>query len=132
MSEENVELAKEMFEVWNRGDVEWLIAHTDAEVEIKSATLGLDHGSYRGHAGVRAWFADAHEPFEVAEPRIEEIRDLGDSVLAFGVLHWRGKESRIEMDEAYGWLWIFREGKILRMESFNDRAKALEAAGLSE
>ena len=44
----------------------------------------------------------------------------------------RGKASGIEAEFEYWAVLTFSNGKLLRSELFTDRARALEAAGLSE
>jgi ketosteroid isomerase-like protein len=65
------------------------------------------------------------------EPK--ELIDAGDKVLALVRVSGRGKASGVEV-EAYAWqLWTFRDGKPVEATYFgDDRAAALEAAGLSE
>src|SRR6476469_3401894 len=132
MSQENVELVKRAFDAWNRGDVEWLAANADPDVEIKALTTALSGEPYRGPDGVRRWLAESYEAFEVIELGLEELREAGSRVLGFGNLHWRGGDSGIDMNLAVTWVFTFRHGKVLRMEMFADRAEALQAAGLRE
>jgi hypothetical protein len=68
------------------------------------------------------------------EPRPEEFRDLGhDRVLALGSWRARGRggEALLDIPQA-AWLIQLRNGKVARLQTFTERRKALEAAGLSE
>lgn len=132
MARNSVELVTQAFDAWNRGDLEWLVANADPEVEIKALTSALRGEPYRGADGVRQWFADSYEAFEVVELRLDELREAEDCVLGFGNLHWRGADSGIDMHRPVTWVLTIREGRVLRMEMFADRAEALEAAGVSE
>ncbi len=62
----------------------------------------------------------------------EEIVEAGDSVLV--AVHQRitGKMSGVPLESRYFTLWSFRGDKAIRLESFGERAEALEAAGLEE
>jgi hypothetical protein len=64
--------------------------------------------------------------------QIQEIRDLGESVLVLGHLEVSGRTSGIESSQEFGQLVSFRAGKILRSQDFLTHAEALEAAGLRE
>ena len=44
----------------------------------------------------------------------------------------RGKESGVPIEHEIGDLFTLRDGKIVRYDSYWNRAEALEAAGLSE
>jgi ketosteroid isomerase-like protein len=67
-----------------------------------------------------------------AEP--EEIIDLDDGrLLALVRLSGRGRSSGTPFDVTGAHLFTpARDGRLLRFEAYFDRAKALEAAGLSE
>ena len=61
-----------------------------------------------------------------------DIRDLGDRVLALGTMKATGKESGVEAELPFTVVAEFRDERITHFTDFGDRAKALEAAGLSE
>ena len=137
MSQENVEIARRSFEAFNRAFTEGaddLYALLDPEVEWIPVTTILEGRSYHGHEGVRRWIEDMKRDSEEFEPRPEEFLDLGDDrVLALGSWHARGREGDVPLDfPQAAWLAQYREGKLVRMQSFTARQEALEAAGLSE
>ena len=101
-------------------DVEWIAARSAVE------------GHYRGHDGIREFFVDNQENFEVFRPVVDEARDLGDEVLVIGKIHVRGKGSGVETDYPMAGIAAYRDGKLVRWEDFRERERALRAAGLSE
>jgi ketosteroid isomerase-like protein len=62
----------------------------------------------------------------------EEIIAAGDSVLVGVHLRGVGRASGVPAESRHFTLWSFRGRKVIRIESFGERAEALEAAGLSE
>ena len=133
MSQENVEIVRRSLEAFPRGDMEEMLSYMDPEVELHSAIVGGAEGNvYRGHEGFRRWYADSFESFEELRNEWSEFRDLGDRVLVFGHVRARGRESGVELDSPMGWVFTVRHGKLMKAEGFLSRAKALEAAGLSE
>jgi ketosteroid isomerase-like protein len=64
--------------------------------------------------------------------RIQEIRDLGESVLVLGQADLTARTTGLEFTEEVGSLMIFRGGKVITAQDFLSHAEALEAAGLSE
>ncbi len=44
----------------------------------------------------------------------------------------RGKGSGVDVDVQGAHVWKMRDGKVVRLEIFSNREKALEAAGLRE
>jgi ketosteroid isomerase-like protein len=133
MSEENVEIVRRGFEAINRGDIEGAVSYADPDSELHSAIVGSAEGNvYRGHDGLRQWFAEVMESFEELRTELTEFRDLGDRVVAFGHIHARGRESGLELDAVTGWVVTVRNGKVLRAEGYLSYVEALEAAGLRE
>lgn len=63
----------------------------------------------------------------------ERIIDLDDDrVLVLDLQTGRGKNRGIAVEHETAWLFTLREGEIVRLEGYWDRAQGLEAAGLSE
>jgi ketosteroid isomerase-like protein len=136
MSQENVETVRRAHVAWNTDDLDAFLAELDPEVEWHpSIEPALEGGetTYRGHDGARqAWDDYRGGAWERLTVRIQEIRDLGESVLVLGHLDLTARTTGIRFHEEVGSLMTFRGGKILRSEDFLSHAQALEAAGLSE
>ena len=132
MSQENVELVRQGFARWNRGDYEFFFDFTAPDVELLSRFGSLTGEPYRGHRGVREWLADIQQSFERFELWLDDVRDLGDDVLALGGIELRARGSGLDLKEPMGWVFEFREGRLARMRFYAQPAQALEAVGLSE
>ena len=63
-------------------------------------------------------------------PEPIESTEAGDYVVVDVRWHGRGRASSIEVDRRTIQVWTFRNGRVVRSETFMDRARALEAAGL--
>jgi uncharacterized protein len=133
MSRENVEIVRRTLEAYAGGDLEEMLSYFDPEGELHSAIIGGAEGRvYRGHNGLRRWFAETQESFEELRTELTEFRDLGDRVVGFGHIHARGRESGLELDSATGWVFELRAGNVVKAQGFLNPAHALEAAGLGE
>jgi ketosteroid isomerase-like protein len=133
MSEENVEVVRQALAAYARGDIEEGLSYLHPEGELHSAVIGNAEGKvFRGHDGIRTWFAELEETFDEMTTELTEYRDLGDRVVAFGHIHARGRESGLELDSPTGWVMTLRDGKVLKAEGFLSRAETLEAAGLEK
>jgi ketosteroid isomerase-like protein len=136
MSQENVEAVRRAFEAWNADDLDAFLAELDPEVEWHpSIEPALEGGetTYRGHDGARkAWEDYRGGAWERLTVRIQEIRDLGESVLVLGHLDLTARTTGLEFHEEVGALGTFRGGKILRSQDFLSHVEAIEAAGLRE
>jgi ketosteroid isomerase-like protein len=131
MSQRNLEIIRRQAEAVNRGDVDAVLSDMDPEIEFIPKRAGVQ-GAYHGHKGIRDFFADTFENFDLFEVSNDEIRDLGDRVVSIGTLHVRGKGSGVEVTVPTALVVVFRGGKIVRFEDFGERSRALEAVGLSE
>jgi ketosteroid isomerase-like protein len=131
MSEENVGLFREYIERFNGGDVEGALryAHPEIRFEHRLAELRAD---VTGIDAVRDWFVDATQTFDRWRIDCDDIRDLGDRVLALGTVRAVGKASGVEVEMPYTVVAAFRNGLVTRFTDYGDREAALEAAGLSE
>jgi len=136
MSQENVETVRRVLEAWNADDLDAFLAELDPEVEWHpSIEPALEGGetAYRGLDGARkAWDDYRGGAWERLTAQIQEIRDLGESVLVLGHLDVTGRTTGIGFHEELGQLISFRGGKSVRSRDFLSHAETLEAAGLSE
>jgi ketosteroid isomerase-like protein len=126
MSQENVEGFKRGVDAWNSDDFDTWIANFDPEVEW-TALMEV----FRGHAGARQAWRSFKEDMQLTV-RFDDVRDLGDSVLALGEIAGTGRTTQLEVGGEIAQLATFRDGKIVSFRDFPSRAEALEAAGLRE
>ena len=133
MSRENVELHRRFVEVFNRRDIDSLIAFCDPGIEFHSAFAAVGGAVYHGHDGVRRWHEDLGEVWgEELVVEVEAYFDLGEDVLAFYVLHGRGRRSGVEVAMPNALLATWREGLIVVFRVYAHREDALSHLGVSE
>jgi ketosteroid isomerase-like protein len=137
MSQENVEVARRSFEAFNRTFSEGVpdfYEMLDPKVVWVPVSALLDGTRYEGHNGVRRWFEEMKGHWTTYELRPEHFRDLGDGrVLILGSWRAQGRGGDVLLDFAQAaWLVQYRNGKLVRLQTFTERKKALEAAGLRE
>ena len=158
MPEENVEIVRDLFDAWNRGDLDALfreagygidsdrtppaselenfsdvLAVYDPEVEIQSPPGGLNAGTYHGHEGLLKLMYEFWSQFDERRSELKECAPAGgDRVITTVFHHARGKLSGVEVEMWQHHVWTLRDGKVVRWQMFVNREEALEAAGLSE
>jgi ketosteroid isomerase-like protein len=132
MSEENVEIVRRVFDAFNRRDIAAFLELLDPDVEWVPILAVLEGRVYRGHGDIRRWIDDLATDWEFFEVCYEDLRDLGDRVLVSG--HWRarGRASGVELENPGTYLYEIKNGRVVSMRTFTDRAEALGAAGLAE
>jgi SnoaL-like domain len=131
MSEENVKLMREGIEATNRRDLEAVFRGLAPNIHFEHRLAALQ-GSFVGIEGVRSWFADLVEVFESWWIDCEDIRDLGDRVLALGTVRTIGRESGVETELPLAIVAEYSDGLVVHYIDYGDWAQALEAAGLRE
>jgi ketosteroid isomerase-like protein len=131
MSRPKVETARLMLDAVNRGDVDVAVALTSPEVVFEPLRAPVS-GTYRGHEGIRRFFADTAETFETFRLDLSEIRDLGDDrVLGIGTMRARVKLGALETEVASAGIGTFRDGLLIHWKDFGNREQALAAADAS-
>ena len=134
MSQENVEVVRSIYTMWERGDftsAEW--AHP--EIEYVEAD-GPAPGGSTGLAGMAETFRDWLSTWQEWHVEAEECRELdGERVLVLFHFSARGKTSGLEVGQIWlkgASLFHLRGGQVTKLVQYVDRAKALEAVGLRE
>ena len=134
MSQQNVEIVRAANRAFEAGDVEVALAALDPDVEWHGTVGGMDEGRvYRGRDAVAEGFTDYFAVWErMAMTAVEYIDAGGDDVVVFHHEVARGRESGVVVESDPATINTVRDGIIVRVRSFMDRAQALEAVGLSE
>ncbi len=144
MSEENVELVKALFPPPGT-DFAQLIRDEDSFARIREALSPLltddfesvmvfpgQTRTYGGLEGYRRNWLDWLEPWATYRTTMDELVDAGESVVLLLRDHGRRKDMNEEVELIGATTFIFRGGKIARIEDYADRATAFNAVGLSE
>ena len=133
MSELNVELHRRAVEAFHARNVEAFVARLDPGVEYHSAITVPGGTVYRGHDGVRRYFADFKDAwgdeFHV-EP--EAYFDLGEQTLMFYLVRGRGQQSGADVAMPGAQVCAWREGLMVYGKAYVRREDALGDLGLSE
>jgi ketosteroid isomerase-like protein len=131
MSEENVGIVRESMEAYNRRDFDTAVQVFDPEIEWLFPPE-FNAESCRGPEEIKRFWVGLDEAFEDLQLEPQEFVDAGDHVVVRVRFHGRGKESGVETEGGMHPVNTLRDGRIVRVEYFNDWAEALEAAGLEE
>jgi ketosteroid isomerase-like protein len=134
MSQENLEAAKAQYRRWNASEIaEWIAGFDPEAIFISSVTAGLDgHGEFHGHEGIRRFVAQYFEAWEYFRLEPREYIPVDDRVVVVMHAVGRGRESGVTTHHDLAHVWTFRGGLATGHASFQTRAEALQAAGMSE
>jgi ketosteroid isomerase-like protein len=130
MSEENVERLRAVYSEWAQGNF-----RAGRDLFADDFVFEPMSDGVNAYVGPEAT-ADHMRDFlaQWSEYRIEaqEFAEVGDAVLVTERQYGKGKNSGIETEMTFYAAWTFRDGLVVRARWETDRARALEAAGLSE
>jgi ketosteroid isomerase-like protein len=133
MSEENVEIVRESYMAFNRGNVDAAYKHFVREFECDmSRAIGLNVGrdiyDLMQFQHLVEEYAASWESFQLGP---DEFLDAGDQVVVPFTNRGQGRDG-IELQARGTFVWTIRDGAIVRACLYQERDEALEAAGLSE
>lgn len=128
MSRNDVEAVLKALDGWSRGDMEaWLgQAHPDAEFWTSGVYPGLDP-VYRGREELICFWHAFREPWESIRIHMDEMREVGDLVVALCTFEGRARDGMTVRREAAS-TWQFDDGLYRRARWYGSWAEALEDA----
>ena len=132
MSRENVEIATQAIDAFNRSDDDAFAALSTPDFEWSPSMAAIEGEVFRGRDGIAKYFRSLRNAWERFHIVSGEFRDRTDLVVMLGRLEGRGKGSGVPVDASLGMVFDFRGGTISRIRGYLDHAEALRAAGLSE
>src|SRR3954452_20767194 len=129
----DADLITRMLHEWNEGDVDALVRAFDPEVEVRPAlSTFLASMVYRGHEGIRRWYAETNEPWAELQAEPERFIDAGERTVVIIALHARVPGGRIDVGARIAHVVTIHDGRIVRLDGFDEPDAALAAAGLTE
>jgi uncharacterized protein len=126
MAPGNVDLIRPIYDDWGRGN--WRprfdVYHPNMEWGWSDEFPGLA-GVYEDHDDPNprliAWLSG----WEHWRAEADEFLEFGDHVVVLATYHGRGRGSGVELSQEGAHVWELRDRKVVRLEIFATRAKAL-------
>ena len=132
MSQETVTRLQTAVEAFNNREGERFDRLLAPDAEIVPVRAALEGTTYRGPDAGSQYVAAVDESWDSLRWEVDELREVGESVLALGQIRGRGRGTGATIDTSGGWVAEFRNGLITRFRTCTSRKAALEAAGLTE
>lgn len=123
---DNVELVRRLWNAFERGGIEAVVEIVDPDVLWEP--YGGGGAVYKGHEGLLAFMAERVQRGEETDARLYSAFAKGDYVVARGEVRIQGEHGMVTMQP--GWLYEFRDGRLIRLRGFPTQEAALRAAGL--
>jgi ketosteroid isomerase-like protein len=132
MSQEDVEQVRRSFEALERGGVEAILDQIHPEFEMTPPPeLAVEPDTYRGHDGLRRYFAAFDGVMENVRFVPDELIDAGDErVVAMVRLVARSPSTDLEFEQSVAQVWTLRDGRAIHLDAYATREEALRAVGL--
>jgi ketosteroid isomerase-like protein len=128
MSEDNVAVVRRLFELYADGGIEPTLEVMDEDIVIVvPPDMSAEPDTYRGHEGVRRYFAGFEGMLEDVRYEAFELVPEGEHVLAHARLAGRGVSSGLEVELKTVVLHTVEGGKITRIVPFADMESARES-----
>ena len=132
MSQENLEAATRLYDLYELGDIDGMLAGMDPDLELDVSDRLPDEGVLRGRDAYRSFLQRSFDVWAEFRVEVEELLDGGDAVVALVRSVAVGQGSGVEVEERIAHVAWLRDGTPYRIKVFTDRERALEAAGLRE
>jgi ketosteroid isomerase-like protein len=132
MSRENVERVYATLAAIARGDLDGFLAHLAPDVTITPLYAELEGTVHHGRDGALACLSNLPSVFSGYGPKVESVRDLGESTIVKVQQQGQGAGSGASIAAT---IWVVVQwsgGKAIAWRSYREERQALEAVGLSE
>ena len=123
---------RSMLETLNESGAEAAMDQIHPDFEgVTPPELSPEPDTYRGHEGVRRYFAGFEGVMDEVRWEADELMEAPDDRVVAGIrLVTRSVATELELELAVWQLCTVRDGKVLRIEGFAKREDALRAAGI--
>jgi ketosteroid isomerase-like protein len=133
MSQENVEIVRRGYQLWESREWSAIPEVFDPNVEIDLSRNIFNPDVYQGHAGVERYVRVVEEVWDDFKVVPAEFIDAGDNVVTAVTVRGKGKGSGVDVKMDLFNIWTLRDSRVVRVVGgYRDRSEALEAAGLAE
>jgi ketosteroid isomerase-like protein len=108
----DLDAVRAIYAAFAERDIERALEHVDPDCEIHlegTARSAGRVGPYRGHAGMREYFADVGRVWEEFSVHADDFRVVPGSVVALGSVS--GRRNGEEIRRAVVWTWRLRDGR---------------------
>jgi uncharacterized protein len=133
MSEENVEVVRQIFEAFNSRDWAAWESHHHPDLEWSDPPELPGGGIHRGLGGIRRFLDEVLETADEWQVEIDAIESAGeDRVLMRGRSVLVGRASGMALEDPLFQVFDVKQGRVSRVQTFRSSDEALDAAGLRE
>jgi uncharacterized protein len=128
MAPANADLIRPIYEEWSRGNWRPAFDVYDPHMEWGwsdefPGIAGVFEDRRDPNPRLRSWLS----PWEHWSVQVDDYLELGDHVVVLATYHGRGKGSGVEIYQEGAHVFELRDGKVVRLEIFANREKAIDS-----
>ncbi len=124
-----IPLLREMYAAFNRGDFAAAAAPLDPNVEWTEPPEFPGGGTYHGRDAVKGYLKQSRERWQEGRSEPERFITAGEHIVVFVHARYIPKGGTEWRDVRLADVYTVHHGKIVQMNAFADRQKALDWAG---
>jgi uncharacterized protein len=126
---QGADIVRRSFERFSANDVDGVLELMDPEVQFHDVPEIPGSTTYRGHEGIRRWWATVKEPMEELRFEFVDVTEGEEKLAVVTRAVGRGRGSGAEVDWTFTTVWGVRDGLIYYHQGYADHAEALRAIG---
>jgi ketosteroid isomerase-like protein len=132
MTQADLEALQRIYERRSEGDWRAGQEALSEDVVFVADDPTTGRSTYHGPGGVTHYMREFLSSWRFVRHVAHEFVEKGDRVFVAARQMGAGKQSGVEAEQPMFAVWTFRDGKVIRLEHFRDRAAALDAAELQD
>jgi uncharacterized protein len=130
MASRNADLIRPIYELWSGGDYRMEFDVYDPHMEWGWSDEFLEiAGVYEDHRNpnprLRTWLSG----WQDWRIEAEDFLEVGDHVIVLTRYRGKGRGSGVEVDQEGAHVFRIRDGRVVRLEIFADRQRAIDSVG---
>jgi len=131
MAQETLEWLRRSYDAFNARDLEAWMGAFDPEITWQAAREDPDASLHVGRDGIRKYAEQWIEAWDDLRAEPLEIIEKGGCIVVWVRLTGRGRTSGLPLDMEQAQVMTLRDGMVLSVHEYFDRAEALQAAAQS-
>jgi uncharacterized protein len=129
----NLDVVQRLYAAFHARDEDAIYSLLDPEIVWDMTRAEFpDPEVYLGHDGVRAFWRRWLGTWEEYRTEPEHFVAAGDRVVVLHRLVMRSKGARVAIDSRVADVFTVRDGRVVRVDAYKDRDRALREAGVPE
>lgn len=115
---DDIDVVRAIYDAFARRDLDDALRHfhEDGEMVVPGTASAVGRTEpYRGHAGIREYFADVQRAWGHLELHADDVRAVAGSIIVFG--HAEGTIDGAPLHRRVVWSWRLRDGRVVSVHA---------------